>query len=93
MTEVVELKEDDVKVINKKLIESLENYRQTIQFMCGDAPIETLCLKKTTLTPLLAHGCLRIYDLFNMDFTKIEGLGDRGIGDLTSRLNEFLSMC
>ena len=89
---VNELKENDIQTINKKLIESLENYRKTIAFMACDAPLELLGLPKVTQTILLNAGCLLIYDLFDRDFTEIKGLGAARIRDLTTRLNEFLAM-
>ena len=85
--------EEGIKEINKRLIQSLDNYRKTISFMSADAPIETLCLPKTIQTILQRNGFLRIYDIMDCDFTEIKGLGEVRIRDLTTRLNEFLSIC
>ncbi len=86
------LSEADSKKINKELIESLGRYKKTLSYMAGDAPIEVLCLPKTIQTVLISNGCLRIYDLFDCDLTKIKGIGKTRIRDLTARLNEFLSI-
>jgi len=88
-----ELSDEQNQEINKKLVESLHNYKKTMAYMLGDAPIETLCLPKATQKLLISAGCLRVYDLFDCDFTKIEGFSDVTIRDLTSRVNQFLSMC
>lgn len=88
----LKITEEDSKEINKKLIESLENYRKTIYYMYGDAPVEVLCLPKVTETVLINNGILRVYDLFNRDLTEIKGIGDRRIADLASSLDKFLSM-
>lgn len=85
-------KNEELRKINKKLLESLENYRKTIAYIAGDAPISILCLPKATETILINAGCLRVYDLFNCDFTKIKGLGKIRIGDLTTRLDQFSPM-
>ncbi len=86
------LTEENTKKINKELLESLQRYKTTLAYMAGDAPLEVLCLPKAIQTVLISNGCLRIYDLFDCDFAKIKGLGKTRIRDLTSRLNEFLSI-
>ena len=86
------LNQSDIEKINKKLIESLENYKKTLSYMAGDAPIQVLCLPKVIETVLINNGILRIYDLFNCDFTKIKGLGEARIKRLTSSLGEFISV-
>ena len=80
------------KKINEKLLECLDNYRKTLSYIAGDVPLEVLCLPKATETILRSNGVLRVYDLFDMDFTEVKGLGETRINDLTSRLHEFLSM-
>lgn len=88
----IELSDDDFVVLKKELKKSFQNYMNTISYMSGDAPIETLCLSKCLQNKLIDAGCLRIYDLFNCDLTKIKGIGKVGIGQLTTRLDQFLSM-
>ena len=85
-----ELIRKEILEINKKLLESLDNYRKTMSYMCGDAPIEVLCLPKVIETILISNGCLRVYDLFDRDLTEIKGMGCGRIRQLTARLDEFL---
>ena len=80
------------KEINIKLLESLKNYKNIISMMFGDAPLGVLCLPKTIEKILSENGVLRVYDLFNRDLFKIEGLSDSARGNLTSRLDQFISM-
>lgn len=93
-TKVNENFEYDVKIkkINEELRRCLHDYRKSIEFMLADAPLGILCLPKTTEKVLLDNGCLRVYDMLNVDFTKIEGLTDIALSGLTTRLNQFLSM-
>jgi hypothetical protein len=81
-----------IKKINKKLLESLGNYRHFLNCMSADVPIGCLCLNPVIENILRENGFLRVYDLFNTDLTKIKGLGKRRIRELTSRLDEFVSM-
>ena len=78
--------------LREELSKSFSEYRDTMKFMAADAPIEILCLQPTTEKILLNNGCLRVYDVFNMDFTKVEGLGPVRIRHLTTSLNKFFSM-
>lgn len=78
--------------IRKDLFESLEKYRKTMLFMLGDAPLSVLCLDKATENCLYNHGASRLYDIFNMDFTKVKGLGKTRSRNLTSCLDQFFSM-
>lgn len=89
---MVENQTVDKEKVNKKVLESLDKYRKIINVMSGDIPLQALCLDKSIEKILLNNGCLRIYDILDMDFTKIKGLGVKRIGDLTARLNEFLPM-
>lgn len=86
--------ENDLKMkkIKEELVKKFSEYRTTITFMAADAPIGILCLPKIIENALLDHGLLRIYDLFDCDFTKIKGLGISRVRDLTSRLDQFFSM-
>lgn len=87
-----EIAKKEMQEINKKLIDSLENYRKTLSYMYGDAPLGVLCLPKSLETVLINAGCLRVYDLFNRDLTEIKGVGSTRIRDLTTSLDKFLSM-
>ncbi len=78
--------------IRDEVLRKYRDYSKTMAYMAADAPVEVLCLPKTLQNILLDNGFLRVYDLFDMDFTKIKGLGVVRARDLTTRLNEFLSM-
>lgn len=88
----VKIKETDIKKINKKLLESLQNYRKVMSYMIGDMPIGVLCLPKPIEKALLNNGLLRVYDLFDRDLTKIKGIGKVRVRDLTASLDQFISM-
>lgn len=92
MSDKETLNDIEIQKINKQLIKCLEDYRKVMHFMVGDAPIETLCLPKSTENILLSKGFVRIYDLFYTDLAKIKGIGKVRARQLTSRLNEFLAM-
>ncbi len=78
--------------LKDELIKKFADYRTTMAFMSGDAPIGVLCLPPAIENILLDNGLLRIYDLFNVDFVKIKGLGESRIRNLTARLDQFFSM-
>lgn len=85
-------KDEKTRVLREQLAKQLNEYRNTLNYMATDAPLGTLCLPPVIENALLEHGCLRIYDLFDLDFTKVKGLGVRRIGDLTTCLDKFFSM-
>ena len=86
--------DNDIKMkkLKEELSKAFDRYQKTIAYMAADAPIEVLCLPPGIQKALLDGGCVRIYDLIDLDFTKIKGLSESRIRDLTSRLNQFLSM-
>jgi|APCry1669192647_1035423.scaffolds.fasta_scaffold130244_1 hypothetical protein len=81
-----------IKKINKKLLESLGNYRKFLNYAAGDVPIGCLCVNPIIEKILHENGFERVYDLFNTDLTKIKGLGRSRLGELTTRLQEFIAM-
>lgn len=85
-------REEKIKQIKRELLKGLENYKKSIFYIACDAPISILCLPKTVETILLNHGLLRVYDLIDRDLAEIKGLGISRIRDLTSRLDQFISM-
>jgi hypothetical protein len=94
MSDINENIEHDLKMkkIKEDVLKSFSEYRNTITFMAADAPIAILCLPAVIENALLNHGCLRVYDLLNLDFTKVKGLGIARIRHLTTSLDEFFSM-
>ena len=85
-------KEMFFKKLKEEVLKRFEAYDQTMTYLATDAPISVLCLPKATEKLLLNSGFLRVYDLFNSDFTEIKGLGEIRIRDLTTRLDQFCSM-
>ena len=85
---------EDMKIqkLKEELLKSFERYRKTLNYLAADAPIEIMGLPTATQNCLLAHGLFRIYDLLDCDFTKVKGLGEIRIRDITSRLDQFCSM-
>lgn len=81
-----------MKKIREEVYIKLENYRKTLSYMCSDAPLGVLCLSKSTEKALLDHGCLRVYDILDMDLVEVKGLSAAGLRQLTASLDQFLSM-
>lgn len=84
--------DEKMKIIKEEIIKKFSEYRKTIDYMVTDAPIQILGLPVVVENRLLDHGCLRIYHLLDMDFTKIKGLGESRIRELTACLDKFFSM-
>ncbi len=84
--------DQQMRKIREELFKKFDEYRNTLNYMAADAPIGILCLPAPIENALLDHGCLRIYDLFDLDFTKIKGLGAVRIRNLTTCLDKFFSM-
>ena len=95
MVDNLEMKlEHDLKMkqVKEEVLKKLSEYRKTIAYMSADAPITILCLPHVIEKALLDHGLLRVYDLFDVDFTKVKGLGSVRIKRLTSCLDQFFSI-
>jgi hypothetical protein len=86
--------EHDMKMqkLREELSKSFSQYKDTMRMLAADAPIEILCLPSSIQKVLLDSGCSRVYDLFDLDFTKIKGLGPVRIRNLTTSLDQFFSM-
>lgn len=83
----------DVQPLAKtNLKEDFDNYRKTLYYMGANVPIQVLCLPKSLEKSLLNEGIIRVYDLINRDLAKIEGVGAKRLGLLTSRLDEFFTV-
>ena len=83
---------DEIVESKNSLDEDLAHYRNVLRYLGGNVPIQVMCLPSVIENALIADGCLRVYDLFNRDFTKIKGLGRNRIDLLRSRLDEFISV-
>lgn len=79
---------------NKKdiLKNNFIRYRKILKYMEADVPIQCLCLPKIIENKLIGAGCLRVYDVFDLDFSKIKGLGISRQAIISSSLDQFLSM-
>ncbi len=87
---------DDLKktmyIRGDELAKSVIRYRDIMEKLEADLPLQCLCLPKSIEKILLDMGCLRIYDVVGLDLTKIKGIGDRRRAILSACLNQFLSM-
>ena len=86
------VKDLEMEKFKEELKKGIVNYRKTVMYMAADAPIQVMCLSKQTENLLINNGIFRIYDLFDLDLTKIKGFGEVRIRELTTSLNEFLAM-
>ncbi len=84
--------ESDACKINKKLLESLDNYNKMIRHSIADVPLGCLCLGDKIEAILIKNGFRRVFDLIDTDLTKIKGLGKIRLGKITSCLDKFLSV-
>lgn len=82
----------EMKKIKEEVLKKFAEYRNTINYMVADAPLGVLCLPNGIEKALRDYGCIRIYDLFDLDFTKVKGLGVVRIGHLTTCLDKFFAM-
>ncbi len=82
----------EVYIDGRKIAEDLERYRKIMVYLQGDLPIKSLCLPKVIENKLIGMGCLRVYDVIDMDLAKVKGLGSRRRALLSSTINEFLSI-
>ncbi len=92
MSEFALTKEGEEEVA-KRIRGDFEHYKKTVSYLGGNVPIQCLCLPVVIENALIADGCLRVYDLFNRDLTKIKGIGKTRVELLTARLDEFFSVC
>ena len=83
----------DVKPPEKPdLKKDFEYYKKVLSYAGANVPIEVLCLPKALEKSLINQDILRVYDLIDRDLAKIEGVGDKRLGLLTSRLDEFFTV-
>lgn len=85
-------KDIELQKIKEEVIKKFAEYEQSVKYMAADAPISILCLQKSVENKLIENNILRVYDLFNMDFTKVEWLNANALRHLTTSLNKFLTM-
>lgn len=85
LNDVIYIKKDEIS-------KSLNRYRKLMSILENDLPIACLCLPKVIENKLINMGCLRIYDVIDLDLTKIKGLGKSRLALLNSRLDQFISV-
>lgn len=82
--------DDDVNnILKDELRNNLAHYRQVVQYMGGNVPIQVLCLPMRIENALVKSGFDRVYDLIGKDLRKIKGIGKDSIDILASRLDDF----
>jgi len=85
-------KEVFLQKLKKQLLEKFIEYNKYLTLMQGDVSISALCLKKSIEKKLIANDILRVYEIFNLDLTKVKWLSDTEVRHITASLNKFLSM-
>lgn len=83
---------EQLKKIREEVLKKYKDYHKVMLLMATDAPLEIMCLPKPLENILLRNGFLRVYDLINVDFTKIKGLGVKRSRNLATSLDQFVSM-
>jgi hypothetical protein len=82
----------EMEKLKKELKEKFINYQKTMKYMLADAPIEVLCLPSVLEKILLDQGFLRVYDLFDVNFVEVKGIGVVRGKQLATRLDQFFAM-
>ncbi len=82
----------EFKLNGDEIAKSVSRYRSVMSLLELDLPLQVLVLPKAIENILLGSGCLRVYDVINLDLAKIKGIGPRRLTVLRSRLNEFVPM-
>lgn len=83
---------DEVLIDGNKIKKDFQRYRKVMSCIQADIPIQVLCLPKTIENILIRSGCLRVYDMIDLDFSEIKGIGPTRRILLSSRLDQFLSV-
>lgn len=78
--------------IQKGLVESISNYKNSIEESLYDVPIQVLCLPENINKILTRNKIARVSDLRRADLSKIKGLGSKKIGIIQFRLEQFSFM-
>ncbi len=95
MDEVNDINNEKVlkeQAIQDELRKNVTHYRNLMNFLGANLPIEAMCLPKEIEKVLIREGFIRVYDLIGHDLTEIKGLGKARIRVLESRLDEFFSV-
>lgn len=71
--------------------EDLEYYRNILNYMGANVPIQVLCLPKDVENILLKKDLLRVYDLFGHPLEEIKGIGTERANFIRERMSDFTS--
>lgn len=75
--------------LKDELKKNLLHYRNVVNYLSANVPIQVLCLPKKIEKILLREGYIRVYDLIGLDFTKIKGIGEASASIIESRFDDF----
>lgn len=89
MDKNLEIMTSEMKKIQKGFVKSLSNYKKYIDKISLDAPIEILCLSKSTLKILKSNGFNRVSEISAYDLTKIKGIGDARRREINFRISQL----
>ena len=92
MDKNLEIMQREMTVISKNFLQSIENYKKTLDDLATDVPIEVLCLPDNIVKILNRNNLFRVKDLIRSDLRKIKGLGIKKIGIIEFRLSQFIGM-
>jgi hypothetical protein len=78
--------------IENQLKKDVVHYRNVMNYLGCNVPIQVMCLPPEIEKILLKEGFLRVYDLIGHDLTKIKGIGESRRAILEDRLDGFFSI-
>lgn len=88
-----ETPDDSVILDKEELQKNLNHYRNVVNCLGANVPIECLCLPKKVEKALIKDGFILIYDLLYRDFREVRGIGKVTFDLIASRLDEFGTIC
>jgi hypothetical protein len=84
--------ENVVSLTKEELEKNLNHYRNVVNCLGANVPIQCLCLPKKVENALIKDGFIRIYDLLYRDFREVKGIGTENFDLISGRLDEFGSV-
>ncbi len=82
----------NVTLSREELEKNLNHYRNVVNCLSANVPIECLCLPKKIQNALIKDGFILVYDLMYRDFRKVKGIGKIAFDLIASRIDEFGTM-
>lgn len=80
---------DSVTLSKEQERQNFMHYRDVVNCLGANVPIECLCLPSKIEKALLAEGFRLVYDLLYRDFREVKGIGRISFDLIASRLDEF----